>query len=79
MKQKTYCSQCHHSVFTWAARTRQIQLFRKNRVCLYCYKRRRFFPPDKLIDGCKYLLPEDRQKYLDGTWNANMADAAHEY
>lgn len=78
MKEKTYCSQCHHSVFTWAACTRQIELYRHHKVCLYCYKRRKFFPPDKRIDGCRHLLPEDRQKYLSGFWKANVANAEKE-
>ena len=78
MQEKIYCSQCHHSVFRPSSKTSQIEIYRRCSKCLYCYKRKRYFAYDRLIGGCRYLLPEDREKYFSGIWDANVSNSEKE-
>lgn len=72
MKEKIYCFQCHNSVYLNTNYVRNSEMW-GNRVCLYCYALKQTLPKDRLINGCRDLKLENREKYLNGDWKANSS------
>ena len=60
--QKIYCSQCHKSAFC------DLQANGRKYRKLYCHHHKCFVPLHALIDGCPYVIYENRDLYLNGVW-----------
>ena len=67
--EKVYCSQCHKSAYAETGRAG----FR--RLKLYCWHHRKFIPLDAKIEGCPYVIYENREYYFRGVWKAPCYNA----
>ena len=74
MDEKIYCSQCHLSVFRSSRCTsKDLHIAASHGHVLYCYQHKCYYPCSRTIGGCRYLLPESREKLLAGVWRENVA------
>ena len=72
MQQKIYCSQCHNSVYTATAKATSAQSrFGTDKICLYCYKQKKFMHKDQRINGFVHLDPESAAKLNLTIWSPN--------
>ena len=74
MNEKIYCFQCHNSVYVNTTNFYYKHPLFGERICLYCYKQKRYFTRTHLINSCPSFNPESREKLIKGIWRANVAN-----